>query len=168
MLTEVEARHLYREILAKVGDVLARDMEVSVFRGALRGAANTKEGALFDEETNSEFRDFVPASSRDALVVALRTLLSALDLIFQLSEVQRVIHVPSENQNAEERKIIWDFDWGALTHVEEVLESSPARLVNIEPVSPLLVDDLSKTRQRVEKLARLVREFEDELEKGAE
>ena len=168
MLTEVEARELYREILARVGDVLARDIEISVFQGALRGAENMKRRAPFSEEANSEFNDLIPVSNRDALVVALRTLLSALDPIFQLSDVQRILYVPSESENAEKRKIIWDFDRAALTHVEDVLESDPARLVNIETFPPLLADDLSQTRRRVESLARLVQEFEDELEKGAE
>ena len=166
MLTEGEARELYREILANVGDRLARDIEVSVFRGALSGAASMKKGALFGEETTSEFNDVIPITNSDALVVALRTLLAALDPIFQLSEVERLLHVPSEN--TEERKIIWDFDRAALTFVEDVLENDPARLLDIEPFAPLLADDVSQTRQRVERLARLVREFEHEIEKGAE
>ena len=168
MLTEGEARELYGEILGKVGETLARDIEVNVFRSAHRGPATTKRGPLFGEEVNSGFNDAISVSSRDALVIALRTLLSALDPIFQLHEVQRVVHAKPEDENAEERKVIWDLDRSALSRVEEVLESSPAQLVNIEPVPPLLVDDLSRTRQRVERLARLVREFEDELEKGAE
>lgn len=168
MITEAEARELYREMLARVGEVLARDIEVSVLQGAVRGAANVRRGDLFDEEVNSEFRDLMPVSNGDALVIAIRTLLSALDPIFQLSEVQRVLHDPSEGENVEERKVIWDFDRAALRHVENVLENDPARLVSIEPFPQLSADELSRTRQRVEELARLAREFEDEVEKGAE
>lgn len=167
MLTEVEARELYREILGKVGDVLARDIETNVFRGALRGPATMKRGALFDEEVNSGFQDVIPVSTRDALVVALRTLLAALDPIFQLHEVQRVVDINSEVGTAEERKIVWDFDRAALTGVEEVLERDPARLIDIELLAPLAADGFSQTRQRVERLARLVHEFEREIEKGA-
>lgn len=168
MITEAEARELYKEMLARVGEALARDIEVSVLRGAVRGAANVRKGDLFGEEVNSEFNDLTPVSNRDALVIALRALLSALDPIFQLSEVQRVLHTPSEGRSVEERKIIWDFDWAALRHVENVLENDPARLVSIEPFPQLLADELSRTRQRVEELARLVRGLEDEVEKGAE
>lgn len=168
MLTEAEARELYREILKKVGDVLARDVEVNVFRGALRGPATMKRGALFDEEVNSELSDVIPVSNRDALVVALRTLLSALDPIFQLHEVQRVVDFNSERGTAAERKIVWDFDRAAMTRVEEVLETDPARLVDIDLLVPLTADNFSETRQRVERLARLVHEFEREIEKEAE
>ena len=164
MLSEGEARELYREVLGKVGDVLARDVEVNVFRGALHGPATKKRGALFDEEVNSGFNDVVPVSNRDALVVALRTLLSALDPIFQLHEVQRVVDISSEDETVEERKIVWDFDRAALTRVEEVLENDPARLVDIEHLMPLTAHDFSQTRQRVERLARLVHEFEREIE----
>ena len=63
MITEAEARELYREMLARVGDVLARDIEVGVFRGAVRGGANVRRGDLFDDEVNSEFSDLVPSSN---------------------------------------------------------------------------------------------------------
>ena len=112
--------------------------------------------------------DVIPVSNKDALVVALRTLLSALDPIFQLHEVQRVVDISSDDETAEERKIVWDFDRAALTRVEEVLENDPARLVDIEFLAPLSADDFSQTRQRVENLARLVHEFEREIEKEAE
>ena len=168
MITEAEARALYRQMLARVGEVLARDIEVSVLQGAVRGGANVRRGDLFGEEVNSEFSDLIQVSNRDALVIAIRTLLSALDPIFQLFEVQRVLHAPSEGEDVEERQVTWDFDRAALRHVEDVLENDPARLVSIEPFPQLLAEELSRTRQRVEKLARLVREFEDEVETGAD
>ena len=168
MLTEAEARELYSEILTRVGAVLARDIEVSVLRSALRGTTIVKSGDLFGDQVASELNDPIPISNRDKLIVALRTLLSALDPIFQLSEVQRVIQASPKGKELEEREVIWDFDRAALTHVEDVLENDPARLIDIEPLPRLMADDLSRTRQRVEKLTRLVRELEGEVEKKDE
>ena len=158
MLTEDEAGRLYREVLEKVDASVARDIEVSVFSGALRGDIGPKT----HEDTGlDETQDLIPISNKDALVVALRTLLSALDPIFQESEVKKILHPPN---NTGECTIIWDFDQAEPTHVPEVLKV-PAKLVKVEPLPVLSTDDLSRIRQRVVKLADLLQEFESELEK---
>ena len=157
MLTEDEARRLYREVLDKVSDSLARDIAVSVFSGALRGDIGSK---THDDTGLDEAQDLIPLSNSDALVVALRTLLSALDPIFQESEVKKILH-PTENTG--ECTIVWDFDHAESTHVPELLEV-PAQLVKVEPLPVFSTDDLSRMRQRVAKLADLLQEFESELE----
>lgn len=104
MLTEHEARELYAELLGKLDELgasaLARDIEISVLRGAPRKESGPRAQELVYQAA---------LSAREALAVALRMLLAALEPVLQVASVREVLqNITAPDSDALE--VRWAFD----------------------------------------------------------
>jgi hypothetical protein len=160
MLTEHEAHELYVEILAKLrrlgAEDLAREIELTVLRGALRTESGPgAKGQVFQ----------TPLSSKEALLVALRMFLAAVEPAFQIPHMRDVLAASEDGDEDEPVVVSWAFDRLQATEDDDLRRSSqpdPDAVGELEDLSAAEPVDLARLREMVKRLAALVQELEAE------
>ena len=162
MLTNHEARVLYTELLDKLrqldAEALARDIELTVLRGALRA----EDGSSAKAQTFQ-----TPLSPREALVVALRMFLAALDPAFQLPHVRGILGACSSDDESAAPQITWALDRleaGEEPDHELVPQTDPRALDELEKLPEVEPATLTQLHELAEQLVSLVAELETEGE----
>jgi len=160
MLTNHDACTFYSEFLDKLREkgtgALARDIELTVLRGALRA----EDGSSAKAPTFQK-----PLSSREALVVALRMFLAALDPAFQLPYVRKILGACRSDDESAAFQITWALD--RLEAREEpdhelLPQTDPRALDQLEKLPEVDPATLTELRGLVERLASFVAELETE------
>lgn len=162
MLTNHEARAFYTEFLDKLrrldAEALARDIEKTVLRGALRSEAGSSAKAQTFQ---------TPLSPREALAVALRMFLAALDPALQIPHVREVLGAGSGGEDDTAPELVWAFDRlepGEEPDHEMLPQADPRTLGELEALPEIEPESLTALREMARQLASLVAELETEGE----
>ena len=160
MLTEDEAESLYMEILEVLPEPLASDIEIGVRRGALR--ADVEVEASEPPSFRVRHDNGILISNRWALVVAVRTLLAAIDPIFQVSAAEKILLPSKEFSDVRKPMIVWAPD-EPTTDARQKRAGGLGKAPKLEvPPSPSSREQV-QIRLRVDKLVQILMDFENEL-----
>lgn len=150
-MTEQEAAELYNHVLVRLRELKATELiyeiEVTVSRGELRSEVDAKTDALQ-----------TPLSPHEALVLALRMLVAAVEPPIHRTEAERVL----------ESTISWRFDELQPRHLQEagtMTFPDPRAARREAPEFPSLTKgQLEALRNHAGKLLELARDTEKEID----
>ena len=159
MITDDEARDYYTEFLRTLGALNALPLVREIQRAVSRGELRAKHGSRKKQPDAYQ----MPLSAKEALIVALRMFLSALDPAFQLANVQETLR---KHMGSVPVEISWEFDPVVSTEGRDAAETDVGALGELNPVPLLVPKELYALRCAAEHLVTLLNELEEEQERS--